>query len=301
MSASIRSERFEAGPGLERLAHMAELMLPALSADGPGMELPPGRKLALDESRSAPASARSFIYFDLLSAFSHIDAIVAISKAGVIYPHVPMTLLRPAIESSASAIWLLEPTSRDERARRAVLRGLQSLGEFERFAGEVAGEDRQHEALREGLTAAADRLGLDVSSGRKMRTLLKAARTTDVFDAIAHISDGELRRKGLWRVCSAWSHNDHTLIANLSPILEEEGGGAGTMRVRIEAREDVIELCAWGIGLDLSRALSLTRAAGIGWPGNELAVSEAIALFANSEVREQNERRVAQLTRRPRR
>lgn len=300
MSADEDHRKFEAGEGLQRLAHMAELMLPLLSADGSGLVLPPGRKLAKDETLSRPASARSFLYSDLLSSFSHVDALVAVFRGGTIYPHVPMTLLRPPIEAAGNALWLLKPTSRTERARRAVLRGLRSMIDFERQMRDVYGEPRQHEKLRAGLSAAAVRLNLDISSSRKLQTLLKQARTTDIFDAIAD-DDTDTRRTSLWRICSAWSHNDNTAIANFSRVLEEDPEPDGTMRVSIEAREDIVDLCAWGIGIDLSLVLSLARDAGITWPDKEDVVSEAIAIFPLAEVREQQERRIAQIKRRSRR
>jgi hypothetical protein len=81
-----------------------------------------GSSLRKDDEVTGPYQLSHAVHGALASAVDHIDAFrVLVQDAGVMHARTPFTLLRAALENSATAVWLLAPASRDER----VLRRLQ--------------------------------------------------------------------------------------------------------------------------------------------------------------------------------
>src|SRR5690349_15715455 len=78
-----------------------------------------GSALCGDDRRSAPYHVSHEAWQRLDSAVDHLFALkVLIADAGVLPTYAPFTLLRAAIENAASAVWLLDPSSRSERVLR---------------------------------------------------------------------------------------------------------------------------------------------------------------------------------------
>jgi hypothetical protein len=82
-----------------------------------------------------------------VSAVDHLDAVRAlVQDAGILHARAPFTLLRAALENSATAVWLLAPANRNERVlRRLRLQWADALN------GEVA-----HQVLGAALRLSHD-------------------------------------------------------------------------------------------------------------------------------------------------
>lgn len=290
---------FTIGEPLQRLFAMSGLLLPLLEDGQPAAYVPDGRRLALDMKVSHPARSEAFLLSDLTSTFSHVETLRAMVTAGLVYPFAPLTLLRSAQEAIARSLWLLSPSSRTERVRRSLARTAKSLNDYERFIGEISGSKAEHQSLRDGVIAAGARAGLDLSDRRRLREHAQTAQMTRIFEAIEELNGAGRFRSTLWRYASAFAHNDDTLIANLSRATSSDRRD-DLLHARVTPDEEWIDWIAAWLGLDASRVLVLARQHGVVWPGNEDVVDRAIAIFPNTEVREQREKLERQLSRRRR-
>jgi hypothetical protein len=79
----------------------------------------PGSSLSADDAATAPYQLSHMVGGALLSAVDHFDAFRAlVVDAQVVHARAPYTLLRAALENASVAVWLLAPSSRDERILR---------------------------------------------------------------------------------------------------------------------------------------------------------------------------------------
>jgi hypothetical protein len=83
--------------------------------------LPPaaGSSLSGDDEVAHPCEPSHAVGGALVSAADHMDALRAlVQDAHVVHARAPFTLLRAALENSATAVWLLAPANRNERILR---------------------------------------------------------------------------------------------------------------------------------------------------------------------------------------
>ena len=78
-----------------------------------------GSSLRKDDEVTDPYQLSHALIGALVSAVDHLDAVRAlVQDAGILHARAPFTLLRAALENSATAVWLLAPASRNERVLR---------------------------------------------------------------------------------------------------------------------------------------------------------------------------------------
>jgi hypothetical protein len=79
----------------------------------------PGSRLAGDDKATEPYPVSAAAASVLMSALNHIHAVrTLIVEAKKIHQNAPLTLLRGALENTATGVWLLAPKSRDTRILR---------------------------------------------------------------------------------------------------------------------------------------------------------------------------------------
>ena len=78
-----------------------------------------GSSLMADDEATHPYLISQSVHGALISAVDHLDALrTLVQDAHVVHGRATFTLLRAALENSATAVWLLAPGSRDERVLR---------------------------------------------------------------------------------------------------------------------------------------------------------------------------------------
>jgi hypothetical protein len=104
---------------LGQLADQIVLLESVLNDGTPDVH--PGSALAGDNVAIYPYSVSSIAWAPLVLAIDHLGMLSStLRTADAIHTFAPYTLLRPAIEASAWAIWVLKPGSRDLRVERAI-------------------------------------------------------------------------------------------------------------------------------------------------------------------------------------
>jgi hypothetical protein len=133
-----------------------------IGAMAPGPAI--GSSLRKDDEVTDPYQLSHAAIGALVSAVDHLDAVRAlVQDAGILHARAPFTLLRAALENSATAVWLLAPANRNER----VLRRLR-LQWADALDGEVA-----HQVV-----GAAPRLSRDGWKG-KLQAVARARGLPD--------------------------------------------------------------------------------------------------------------------------
>lgn len=133
-----------------------------------------------------------------------------------ILPMAMYTLIRSAVETTGTAIWLLAPSSRDER----VLRALQLTYEHRRNLHTIAEEMGDTEdAGFERMTSRVEQLR-DARPGLRGRSVKKLKTVTDRLDGIATlVPELAMPPLTLWRMASGLAHGNNAVIRS---ILEHE-------------------------------------------------------------------------------
>lgn len=100
-----------------------------------------GSSLGKDDKVTDPYHLSHAVVGALVSAVDHLDAVRAlVQDAGVVHARAPFTLLRAALENSATAVWLIAPASRDERVLRRLRLQWGDALDGEKACGLVAAE-----------------------------------------------------------------------------------------------------------------------------------------------------------------
>jgi hypothetical protein len=181
-----------------------------------------GSSLRGDDAAAHPYEISHAVHGALVSAVDHLDALRAlVADAHVLHARTPFTLMRAALENSSTAVWLLGPSSRDERIlRRLRLAWADSL-DLESAAQQIG---QQPPLSRAGWKAKLEA----VAQARGMTGLQVAVITgrPPSYTSIVESAGNEARIDGLtgdaslfcWRVASGIAHA--RLWASLSSVLD---------------------------------------------------------------------------------
>ncbi|NED22410.1 hypothetical protein G3I31_30985 [Streptomyces sp. SID9913] len=165
----------------------------------------PGSSLSGDDAKIPTLMVSSAAYQCFTHAVDHLHAVQALLfEARVIHSYAPYSLLRAAVEAAGEAIWLLEPSSRQERIRRCLKRAYENVRQGKDFM-DLSGlqpSGRPHAERVQELKDLAVQNGLDPHDvcGRwsTQRQLAFADQA---------VGDGkETYAQNLWQICSGFAH-----------------------------------------------------------------------------------------------
>jgi hypothetical protein len=169
-----------------------------------------GSSLLKDDQATHPYLLSQAVSAQLVSAADHWDALRAlVQDAQVVHARAPFTLLRAAIENSATAVWLLVPASRDVRVLRRLRLEWKNFVDQENAERLVAGEPW---TSRAGMKAELQRIALARSLTEDM--VSQVASNPVAFSAIVRTAATEAPRCGLtdiqalycWMAASGIAH-----------------------------------------------------------------------------------------------
>ncbi len=197
----------------------------------------PGSPLDGDNAAIAPYQVSNLAWTPLVVAIDHLSLLASILQRGdSLQALAPYTLLRPAIEAAASTIWMLEPSSRDERA----LRALQFMWLDEKDSSRVSrarGVDGlARDALQSHIRDVAGQRP-SVNSNR----LFKPITTSEILAiADARVDAGRLDGVLWWTMLSGLSHGrPHGILAL---VQREEQGTVPNGSKSLEIRASLVAL-----------------------------------------------------------
>lgn len=164
---------------------------PATFRIEPGSSLAGDNAVATELRMSTPAQMGTVV------AVEHLHALkVLIVDARSLHPIAPFSLVRGAIESAATAYWVLSPRSRNERVMRALRWYSRDARDNHSF--DLRSDPAQVERRLNRIGAVAEARGLDpgvATGGFRMTPIL-----TEVDES------ADLGVKPMWQLCSGFAH-----------------------------------------------------------------------------------------------
>ncbi|MEV5301124.1 hypothetical protein [Amycolatopsis methanolica] len=207
-----------------------------------------GSSLRKDDDITHPYQLSHAVAGAMVSAIDHLDALRAlVQDAHIVHARAPFTLLRAALENSATAVWLLAPPNRNERVSRRLRLQWADACDAERAAALTGAEGRLSRAdWKDKLEGIGRTAGL---SEDQVRGVTKYRAT---FGSIVETAGDETRGlKGqdalfCWMLASGIAHA--RLWAVLSSVLdraEVPGAADGHVGMMLSASDKaVVLLCA---------------------------------------------------------
>jgi hypothetical protein len=213
-----------------------------------------GSALYGDDRRSDPFQVSHAAQLNLVAAVDHLHAICTlVYRAKVLHAASLATLARGSLETSAAAIWMLGPVTRDERIGRALRWQVKNIKD-----GDLA-------AMEAGIqvpTTRIDRLNkIKTVVARTNQDPKAIERGYTSTDAVRFADDQSNSSFGVllpWRICSGFAHGRPWAYLGFSELEKRTGRTPEIVNVQITT--------------DLSRALYLAWSA-------TATLNEAVALF----------------------
>jgi hypothetical protein len=181
-------------------------------AHAPRPVVEPHSSLARDDAESAPYRVSDATWTALTHAVDHLRcAQLLLTGAGTVPIFGMATLLRAALENGSIAVWLLAPTSRDERLLRRLRLAWKNAVQAE-SARKLTGTEHPSDlsAQRARVVQVAARRGLPESEIFRELGFGHIVQTA----AIDLIGTGTAAFAA-WRACSGLTHGDTWAMRNL--------------------------------------------------------------------------------------
>lgn len=172
----------------------------------PTAPVEPGSPLAGDARKSPDLQVAHAAYSAIVVAVDHLHSFkTSLAEAKLLHTHAPFTGLRAATEASATALWLLDPATRQERIRRRLKLARHEAweaGNVQRLLPPAASAKVRSSSERiDEIKALAKRHGLDPSDvcGRFSyeHVVREAGEASKLGGDMAEL---------LWRLCSGFAH-----------------------------------------------------------------------------------------------
>jgi hypothetical protein len=200
----------------------------------------PGSRAATDALGMAEGSGAAYAGQNISMALDHLGAWRSLLLARLVPGFAHMTLLRAAIEGSATARWLLESDSTGERSRRAAVFRLEDLRHRRSFEAEIERLGRE-EALERGEVYEPTKWeGKARSGAQRYDDQLAAMNAADIKNepppALTSLVDTFGPGAYVYRLTSAFAHRREWAFS-ISDELDrvEDTGLAGTGAIQVEA------------------------------------------------------------------
>ena len=250
----------------ERVSHLGqwERMMPALESAWKEMEASNGPRdvtqltaRAFDEAQPGGEHAYIGAHANLTVAHEHLDALIALLASHGASPRVPFNLLRPIMETSFKALWVLEPAEglvRRQRGlrlevldyleRRKWLREYEKAPSISRQIGEVIADSRaktepKYRREAEVLSMTWDQVQRDLN-------IIDGLRDLDVVQTMKPWGPPHFR--AAWRTLSGFQHGySYALLSNstINAQVPIPGGSLVEVTVSDEALDMQGMLCLY--------------------------------------------------------
>jgi hypothetical protein len=107
---------------LWRTFDLADELMTLLSEGSLWPDVLDGSTMAIDNAETEPHQLSHVVQTLLYSAIEHLHATAAlVRKAGLLNNAPPFTLCRAAVETAATAYWMLAPTERRQRLKNHLI------------------------------------------------------------------------------------------------------------------------------------------------------------------------------------
>jgi hypothetical protein len=150
-------------------------------------------------------------------------------KTGMLHVYAPYSLVRGAMENASTAVWLLAPAGRPERALRRLRLAALDVHNGERIKTLIgAVGPRSPDERRDQIRDGARRPSLDPT-----KALKRPGYGEIVAAAGGHVPMGEKIASLNWGICSAVAHGDFWSMVAVAEHDELPAAPAGAAHLRV--------------------------------------------------------------------
>jgi len=205
-----------------------------------------GSSLAEDDEVTHPYLLSQVADGQLVSATDHWDALrTLLQDSHVVHARAPFTLLRAAIENSATAVWLLAPADRGERVLRRLRLEWKNFADQENAEQLIAGEPWTSRVDRK---TQLQRIARD--SGLTEEMVSQVASSPVAFRTVVRTAAAEAPRCGItdvqaeycWMAASGIAHAQRWAVMS-SDVLQRRavpGAPEGSIRLALSISEEAL-------------------------------------------------------------
>ncbi|MFC0439622.1 hypothetical protein [Kutzneria buriramensis] len=201
-----------------------------------------GSPLARDDQDTDPFQISHAVLGVLNSAVDHLHALrKLIIDANVVHARAPFTLLRAALENASIAVWLLAPSSRDERILRRLrlqwadvcdgMNAAELAGTPQRMTRQERRTQLEDVARARGFTPARV---AQVAAGKVAFTTIVG---TAAAEAASHQRDATLL---VWKLCSGITHARTWAALGLLRHTEISRTAENVLNLRLSAPDSAV-------------------------------------------------------------
>jgi hypothetical protein len=178
-------------------------------AKAPHFEIHPRSALAADDARSSPYQVSHEVVAQIGVAVDHLHALETLIRgAQALHLGAPFSLVRPALEASATAAWILSPRSRSERIKRRLTLAAKDARDNSRAEDELAAQ------VPVPLESRLNQIKSILVTATSSDAIPKFA-TTDVMKAAAAATGDQFHPVLAWMCCSGFAHGRSWASRNL--------------------------------------------------------------------------------------
>jgi hypothetical protein len=199
-----------------------------------------------DDLGTFPYLVSQAVGAQLVSASDHWDALrMLLQDFHVVHARAPFTLLRAAVENSATAVWLLAPASRQVRVLRRLRLEWKSFDDQESAEKLIAAEPRTSRSGRIGELQRIARTG-----GLTEDMVSQVASRPVGFGTIVETAAADAPRCGLttvqalycWMAASGIAHAERWAVMNSGVLKRTKIPGApeGSVRQALSASDEAL-------------------------------------------------------------
>jgi hypothetical protein len=230
--ASVTSEQIQAK--WDEMSPLIDKMMERVGTPG---EFPvsPKSNLADDDSASDPYQVSHVIRHCLTAGVDHLHAVkTLVRESGLLHVAAPATVSRGALETLATAYWILDPASRGVRIERSLRWHAKNIkdGDTARVEAGLTGGKSREDRLKK-VQAVADARGI-------------TAKVTNGYtstEALQWADDNPGKpRMGLlfpWRLCSGFAHGRPWAYLGTSVVEVQDTAEPGIKNAKLENNESL--------------------------------------------------------------
>ncbi|WP_157371019.1 hypothetical protein [Arthrobacter sp. Leaf141] len=201
------------------------------------VEAKPGSLLGIVDAMTEPFQASHHVGYLLHTAVDHLHGLkMLMDQTGAQHTFAPYTLVRAAVESASTALWILQPEAPREVARRSLRLEFADLNDLKR-ANTTDDPDAGHDEVRLGtFDSCLSRHGWKNQEAKErppgpLVIIQEVSEHFDVFGAAL-----------MWQICSAAAHGKRWARQYLTLFEFDDDGTSKVLSGRLTSDESAIAM-----------------------------------------------------------
>jgi hypothetical protein len=200
------------------------------SEDPSEFPVEPGSSLAGDDRASSPYQVSHCIRMCMAAGIDHLHAVKQlIVDDGTLHLAAPFSLSRGALETFATAFWILHPSSRNERVARTLRWHAKNFQDGHKATDLLKIEGSTLEEKLAKLDAVGTPRGITPKEIRAGYASTQAIKYAETYSSVRVVFP--------WQLCSGFAHGRPWAYLGASTLETTDSDGSGVLGIRMTSSE----------------------------------------------------------------